>query len=52
MGKKAHYQVANANGCLIKFFGQDYASAKKFIASHEGVGLMYGLRIKKYYVTN
>lgn len=50
--KKAQYQVVNASGKLIKFFGSDYAGAVAFAAMHEGVGLMYGLRVKKYYTTS
>jgi hypothetical protein len=48
--KTAQYQVVNAHGNILKFFGGDYAAAKMWAAAHQGCGLRYGLRVKKYFI--
>ena len=45
-----HYEVRNANGALIKCFGNDFQSAKQYASQYDGCGLMYGLRVRKYLV--
>lgn len=45
-----HYQVVNGNGALIKTFGTDFSSAKKWAEENEGCGLRYCLRVQKYRV--
>lgn len=47
LGKKACYQVANANGALIKTLGTDYKAAFEWSKSHNGCGLRYGLYVVK-----
>lgn len=50
MSKIAHYSVINASGAIIKHFAADFAAAKAFAKASEGSGLLYGLRVKRYYV--
>lgn len=47
--KKYHYQVVNANGSIVAIFDQ-YRSAVSFRDRSEGVGMMYGLRLRRYKV--
>lgn len=49
--KKAQYNVVNSNGNLIKAFGADYKAACLYAKQNERCGLMYGLRVTRYYVT-
>lgn len=48
--RSARYDVVNANGNLISSFGKDYTGAVAYTKTNEGCGLMYGLRVRRYYV--